>query len=152
MIISGLEANKCICLPSALFTKLNGPYICFNNIVLHCIVFHDVNLSISPRDRPMLAEFTKGFSIKTSPINILCYMITIIILQIVNNSNNNHNITNYATNNRSVSTNDQLNSKTNHLIKDGDLPNSEIAPLICTSAAFPQILIQKSNNGKMNKL
>ena len=41
--------------------------------------------------------------------------------------------TNYSTNNRSVSTNDQLNSKTNHLInnsiKDGDLPDSETAPL-----------------------
>ena len=36
-------------------------------------------------------------------------------------------------NNRSVSTNDQLNSKTNQLINnsinDGDLPNSETTPL-----------------------
>ena len=51
----------------------------------------------------------------------------------VNNSNNNHHFTNCSTNNRSVSTNDQLNSKTNHLINnsvdDGDLPNSETAPL-----------------------
>ena len=52
----------------------------------------------------------------------------------VNNSNNNHYFTNYSTNNRSVSTNDQLNSKANHLINnsinDGDLPNSETASLI----------------------
>ena len=39
-------------------TKLNGR---FNYIVLHCIVFYDVNLTISLLDRPITAEFTKGF-------------------------------------------------------------------------------------------
>ena len=49
----------------------------------------------------------------------------------VNNSNNNHYL--QITNNRSVSTSDQLNSKTNQLINNsingGHLPNSETAPL-----------------------
>ena len=51
----------------------------------------------------------------------------------VNNSNNNHYFTNFSTNYRSVSIIDQLNSITicliNNKIKDGDLANSEIAPL-----------------------
>ena len=44
----------------------------FNYNVLHCIDFDDVNLTISPFDRPITAEFTKGFSIMTSLINIIC--------------------------------------------------------------------------------
>ena len=43
-----------------------------NYIVLHCIVFYDVNLTIYSLDRPIPAEFTKGFSKKTSLINIHC--------------------------------------------------------------------------------
>ena len=46
----------------------------------------------------------------------------------VNNSNDKYYFTNYSTKNRSVSTNDQLNRKTNHIINN--LPNSETAPLI----------------------
>ena len=38
----------------------------FNYIVLHCIDFDDVNLTISQLDRPTPAEFTKGFSMMTS--------------------------------------------------------------------------------------
>ena len=72
--------------------------------VLHCI-FNDINLRISPLDRPRTAEYTKGFPMKMSLINMD-----------VNNSNNNDFFTNYSTNNRFVYTNDQLNSKTNHLI------------------------------------
>ena len=34
---------------------------CFVNTVLHCIVFYDVNLTISPLDSPITTEFTKGF-------------------------------------------------------------------------------------------
>ena len=90
--------------------------------MVQCIVFYDANLTISPLDR-ITAEFTKGFSMITSLINIPVF---------VNNSNNNHYFTKYSKNNRSVSTNDQLNSKSNHLInnyiKDGNLPNSEKAP------------------------
>ena len=71
----------------------------------------------------------------------------------VNNSNNNHYFTNYSTNNTLVSTNDQLNGKTNHLINNSinerDLPNSETATLslrkrtyslkINTSTTFSEI-------------
>ena len=91
----------------------------------HCIVCYDVNLTISSLDWPITAEFTKGPSMKTSLYQHPLF---------VNNTNNNHDLTNYSKNNRSVSTNDQLNSKTNHLIYNSsnaeDLPNSETAPLI----------------------
>ena len=60
----------------------------------------------------------------------------------VNNSNNNPYFTNYSTNNRSLSTSDQLNSKTNNLfniqINDRNLANSEIAPLIL------KVLVQRT--------
>ena len=46
MIISGLKGNKCILTPTAL--------------LLHCI-FYDINLTISPLDRPITAAFTKDF-------------------------------------------------------------------------------------------
>ena len=84
MIISALEANEMhfkvsmLCLE----TKLNGPFS------LHCITlycFYDVNLTILPLDRPITAEFTKGFSMKMSLINILCLQtiqIIIMMLQI----------------------------------------------------------------------
>ena len=44
----------------------------FNYIELHCILFYDGNHIISPLDRPITAEFTKGCSMKTSLINIIC--------------------------------------------------------------------------------
>ena len=62
----------------------------FNYIVVHYI-FYDVNLTISPLDRPITAEFTKGFSMKTYQHPLF-----------VNNSNNNNYFTNNSTNNRSV--------------------------------------------------
>ena len=86
--------------------------------------FYDVNPTVTPLDRSIIVEFTKG---------IFHEDVTCQHPLFVNNSNNKHYFTNYSTNNRSVSTNDQLNSKTNHLINnlinDGDLPNSETAPL-----------------------
>ena len=63
----------------------------FNYSLLHFIDFDDVNLTISPLDRPTPAEFTKGF---------------------VNNLNNNHYFKHHSTNNRFVSTSDELNCKT----------------------------------------
>ena len=58
MIISGFVANKMhfrstFCLQR----KLNGPF------QLHCVTlyFYDVNITISPLDRPITAKFTKGF-------------------------------------------------------------------------------------------
>ena len=63
----------------------------------------------------------------------------------VNNSNNDRYYTNYTQNNRSVSTNDQLNSNTNHLInnsiKDGNLANSETAPFI-----YPWLISQHNQS------
>ena len=112
---------KCILRPTALFTnvtKLNGPFS-FHCVTLYC--FNDVNLTISPLDSSI---YKGGFHEDVTYQHPL----------FVNNSNNNHYCTNYSTNSRSVSTNDQLNSKANHLINnsinDGDLPNSETAPLI----------------------
>ena len=125
MIISALNANKMHLSSTALFTGfLNGP---FNYVVLHCIVCYDVNLTISPLDRTIIAEFTNG---------VFHEDVTYKHPLFVNNSNNNHYFTNYSTNNRSVSTNGKLNSKTNHLlnisINGVDLPNSETAPLRST--------------------
>ena len=71
MIISGLEANKCILRPTALFTnKAKQAFL----ITLCYIVtlFYEVNPTLWPFERPITASFTKGFSIKTSLINILC--------------------------------------------------------------------------------
>ena len=71
MIIIGLEANKmhfktpCFVYKQSLMGR-------FYYIVLLYIVCNDVKLIISPLDRPVTAEFTKGFSMKTSLINILC--------------------------------------------------------------------------------
>ena len=70
--------------------------------------FYDVNLTISPFDRPITAEFTKGFHEDVTYQHPL----------FVNNSNNNHYFTNYSTNNRIVSTNDQMHRKTKHLINN----------------------------------
>ena len=38
----------------------------------YSVLFHDVNITIWPLDRPIIAEFTKRFSMKTPLINILC--------------------------------------------------------------------------------
>ena len=70
--------------------------------------FYDVNLTISPFDRPITVEFTKGFHEDVTYQHPL----------FVNNSNNNHYFTNYSTNNRIVSTNDQMHRKTKHLINN----------------------------------
>ena len=58
--ISGLKANKmhlkthC----SVLQTKITG----FSSyIVSHCIVLYDVNITIWPLGRSIIAEFTRGF-------------------------------------------------------------------------------------------
>ena len=60
MIKSGLEANKMHFLPTALFTnKAKRAFLitlCYVELV-----FNDKNLTISPLDRPIPAEFAKGF-------------------------------------------------------------------------------------------
>ena len=69
MIISGLEDIKRILKPTALFkNKAKWAFL------LHCVTFcfYDINLTISPLDRLITVEFRKGFSMKTSLINILC--------------------------------------------------------------------------------
>ena len=79
-------------------SSLRGPF------QLHCVTlycFYDVNLTISPLDRPITAEFTKG----VFHDDISCQHSLFI-----NNSKNNHYFTNYSTYNRSVSTNDHWNS------------------------------------------
>ena len=67
-------------------TKIAGHY---SYIVLHCIVLYDVNITIWPLNRSITAEFTKGFSMMTSLVNILCLQtiqITILFLQIIQNT------------------------------------------------------------------
>ena len=88
--------------PSALLTKLNRPFL-LHFVTLHC--FYDINLTISPLYRPVTAQFTKGFSTKTSLINILCLLTIQILVTII--------FTNYSQT-IDMSTNEQLNSKTNH--------------------------------------
>ena len=66
MTISGLEANKMHLKTTSLF-KITG---LSSYIVSHCFILNEVNLTISPLDRP--AEFTKGFSMMTSIVNIVC--------------------------------------------------------------------------------
>ena len=62
---------KCILRPTACIVyKAKRAF--FNFIVSRCIEFYDVNFAISPLGRPIRAEFTKRFSMKTSLINILC--------------------------------------------------------------------------------
>ena len=83
MIIRVWKTIKCILRPTALSqTKLNGSFL-LHCVILHC--FYDVNITISPLDWPITEGFTKGFSMKTSLINILSLktiQTTIIILQI----------------------------------------------------------------------
>ena len=105
MITSGLEANKIHLRPTGLFA--NKAKRAFLITFCYTVWFYYINLTISPLDRPITAEFTKGFSMKTYQHPLF-----------VNNSNNNHYFTNYSINNRYVSTNNQLNSETNHLINN----------------------------------
>ena len=57
MIISGLEVKGIV-----LQTKITGLY---SYIVSQCIVLYDVNITIWPLDRSIIAGFTKGFSMMT---------------------------------------------------------------------------------------
>ena len=65
MIIRGLEANK-MHFKTHCFVYKQSKTGLFNYIALHCIEFYDVNLTISPLDWSMTAEFTNGISMKTS--------------------------------------------------------------------------------------
>ena len=60
VIISGLEANK-MNFKTHCFACKQSQTGLFIYIVLHCNDFNDVNLIISPLDRPVTAEVTKGF-------------------------------------------------------------------------------------------
>ena len=71
------------------------------------VIFYDVNLTIR-HWTPCNRRFYKG---------VFHEDITYQHPLFVNNSNNNQYFTNYSTNNRSVSANDQLNSKTNFFTK-----------------------------------
>ena len=62
--------NICILRPTALFKNKAKWAFIVSFVTVYC--FHDVNHTISRLGRPITAEFTKGFSIKTSLINILC--------------------------------------------------------------------------------
>ena len=85
MIILVLKPIKCSLRPTHCFVYKQSKTGLFNYIVLHCIDFDDVNLTISPLDRPTPAEFTNGFSMMTSLINMLCKHL-----------NNNHYFKNYS--------------------------------------------------------
>ena len=74
------------------------------------LFFMIVNIKIWPLDRPIVAEFAKEFSMKTSLIKMHPLF--------VSKSHNNDYFTNYSTYNRPVSSNDHQNSKTNCLIKN----------------------------------
>ena len=68
MTISGLEANKMqLKTHFFIYKQITG---LSSYIVSHCFILNQVNLTISPLDRP--AEFTKGFSMMTSIVNIVC--------------------------------------------------------------------------------
>ena len=98
---------KYILRPTALFT--NKAKWAFLITLCYIGLFCDINLTIWPLDRPITAEFTKVYFHED---------VTYQHPLFVNNSNNNHYFTNYSNNNRSVSTNDQINIKPNHLIKN----------------------------------
>ena len=59
MITSGLETNK-IHFKTHFFVYKQSQIGPFYYIVLHCIGFYKVNLTISPLDRPIIAGL-KGF-------------------------------------------------------------------------------------------
>ena len=66
---AGLEANKIHFVTHCFVSKAKWAFLitlCYN------VLFYDVNLTISPLDRAIIAKFTKGFSMKTLLINILC--------------------------------------------------------------------------------
>ena len=110
---------KCILRLTTLFTnKINGSFQ-LDCVTLYC--FYDAHLTILPLNRLITTEFTKGVFHENVNFQHALFV------------NNNHYITYSSTNSRCESTNDQLNSKTNHLInnsiKNGELANSEIATL-----------------------
>ena len=59
-LISSLEVNKMHFETHCIVYKQSKTDL-FNYIVLYCIEFYDVNLTISPFDRPITAERTKEF-------------------------------------------------------------------------------------------
>ena len=61
---------KCILRPIAKFT--NKAKQAFFITLCYISLFFMTYLTISPLDRPLTAGFTKGFSMKTSLINISC--------------------------------------------------------------------------------
>ena len=76
MIISGQEAKKCILKPTALFTNKAKRAMCY------IVFFYDVNLTISPLDRPIvLSSIYKG---------VFHEDVTYQHSLFVNNSNNHH--------------------------------------------------------------
>ena len=68
MIIRGLEAMKYILSHTALFTN-KAKWAFVTTLYYNVLFFY---LTIPTLDRPIIAEFTKGFSMMTSLINILC--------------------------------------------------------------------------------
>ena len=44
--------------------------VLYSYIVSHCSGLYDVNITILPLDRSIIAEFTKGFYMMTSLVNI----------------------------------------------------------------------------------
>ena len=98
-----------------LLTHIMGLY---SYIVLHCILLYDVNATIWPLDRSIIAEFTKGISMMTSLVNIFCLKtikITIIVLQITQQTIDPCQL-------MIIGTEKLFNQ---YIIKDGDLLKSE---------------------------
>ena len=83
MIISDLKANK-MHFKTHCFVYKQSKTGLYSYILLHCI-FYEVNITIWPLDRPVTAEFTKGFSHED-----VTYQHTLFL----NSSNNNHYFTN----------------------------------------------------------
>ena len=71
MIISGLEANK-MHFKTQCFVYKHSILAFLITLCYIVLILYDVNLTISPLDIGLPAEFTKGFFMKTSLINILC--------------------------------------------------------------------------------
>ena len=104
MIISGLEANKMhfktqcfVYKHSKLAFLITLCYI----VLIFMTLISQSRLGYRPTSRINKGVFHEDLTYQHSLF--------------VNNSNNNHYVKNYSTNNRSVSYSDQLNSKTNHI-------------------------------------
>ena len=63
MITSGLEANKMCLRPTALLTN-KAKWAFLVTFCYTALSFYDVNMTILPLDKDILAEFTKMFSMK----------------------------------------------------------------------------------------